>query len=178
MPQKYKSNPTDDVILHDINAFLADRIQEWYETRAYLLDSQPLVVANRNSFQIIYQIGIHEGGQKRVFLKIRRQTHMKTLADAIHTYKQHVNTEKEYETLRELYLSMKGRVPQLEALRPLGYLEQWRALAMEEFPSTNLDRLAHREALRHRRAGKRFLNAANISGEWLAVYHARGDHIR
>ena len=100
---------------------------------------------------------------------------MDSIAQAIATTDSHNNLEKEYLLLDVIYKFFYKGYGGLSAIRPLVYIDRWRALVMEECQSTSLRQLLKQGQLLGNR-GKvvnRLTDAAKKTGRWLYLYHCK-----
>ena len=174
MFKRYKQYQEDVPIINEINSTMTKCVTDWYGPNAYISSPKPIVKANRNSFFIIYDIAITSKKKIRVFLKIRRQTRLKSLSAAINSNITHDNTRKEYEALVAIYNFFKDKVAMFDVVRPLFFFDKWYAMAIEERQSTHLDKLIHDWPLYTKIKVLNFpdlLNAVQKVGYWLATYH-------
>lgn len=174
MFRRYKHPQEDVPIIKEINSAMAKCIAEWYGQDARIASPKPTIKANRNSFFIIYDIAITSEEKKRVLLKIRRQTRLKSLNAAINSNIAHDNTRMEYEALVAIYNFFKDKVDRFDVIRPLAFFDKWYAMAVEECQSVHLDKLLHNCSFLTKIKGfdcPELFNITQNAGSWLAIYH-------
>ncbi|MBI5353862.1 MAG: hypothetical protein HZB50_14560 [Chloroflexi bacterium] len=172
---KYRHSETDDTILADISATIKDRLVEWYGDQGNFLLTHPEILTYQNCFIIRFLLRSQSGVSKNILVKIRRHPKMHSLSQAVLKQDLHGKIPAEYQELETIYSFFGNWSENLGAVRPLTYIEKYYAIVMEEFQSQTLREILMSWGMRlgFKRNIKYLLNAAELTGKWLNIFHGQ-----
>lgn len=172
MITRYKGSEQDQAILDVITDQIERGLAQWYGESCSLVSRMPELRSYTNSFLMRYQVGT-PAGRRAVLVKIRRTPKMESLNQAVQASEIHANIPDEYHAMQLLHEKIGGEHTNFTAIRPLGYLEEYHAILMEEFPSRSLRQLLENPRTHEEKRNRvQVINhAARKAGELLRYFH-------
>jgi hypothetical protein len=168
---EYKANERDKPIIGDIISKLNESLEEWYGKGSRLAVVDPEFRSYPNCFMMRYPITTSRGEKKTILVKIRRNPKMDSLWRTVNA-EIHMNIPKEYDSLIAVYHWLANANDDFGVIRPLGYIEKYHAIVMEEFPSRTLTTILINQRFSKNGAGMiELIDAAAKTGKWLRYFH-------
>lgn len=167
----YRPNEQDKAIIADITNHIKNNLNSWYGKGTFLDTEHPEIRSYRNSIMLIYPTTRSVGTKKTILVKIRRNPKMDSIWRALKA-DIHTNTPIEYSSLEFVFSYLKNNKGDFGVIRPLDYMEKYRAIFMEEYPSRTLrDILIENRSSKNGQGLSKLMDVATKTGRWLHYFH-------
>jgi hypothetical protein len=150
-----------------VTAQVHERVASWYGCAAEILTTIPEVKTFRRSFFLRYQISLEQRGRVCLLIKIPRPPEAASVAQALELQRPRNSVRKEFDFLQACEKIFTEADPQkFCAVRAIGFLPEWNAIAMEELNC---------RPLRIRNLYDKYSSVHRIkrAAQWLRIFHER-----
>jgi hypothetical protein len=165
----------DQAVIEQITSAILAHSDAWLPPGAFFPSEPPGIELHSWSIHVRYPGRDASGRPFALLLKIYRPQNAQTITDILHSTHSGDYGRLEYKILESVYQAVQGSDAGIFcAIKPLGYLEDWHAIVMEEFrpapqPVRNL--LAPRLLLNRDRDWQAVEAALQRMGRWLSLFH-------